>query len=181
MTEEYEHIELFGKPALFTNARVDTHTVPDGWHVYDLRGSDNDPGSPCTLEILVVVNHAGSIVVPEPISFPDNQDYREIGDALDFLGDEITLTEFCKQYGLKTPPKYKLRPASREEAACSILRWKKNGTFRPVQWAMCGWISVLPEKDFTIPGGPITKTNSTPGNLRMTFRKWWTPFVPMAR
>ena len=35
MTEEYEHIELFGKPALFTNARVDTHTVPDGWHVYD--------------------------------------------------------------------------------------------------------------------------------------------------
>ena len=75
MTEEYEHIELFGKPALFTNARVDTHTVPDGWHVYDLRGSDNDPGSPCTLEILVVVNHAGSIVVPEPISFPDNQDY----------------------------------------------------------------------------------------------------------
>lgn len=106
MTEEYEHIELFGKPALFTNARVDTHTVPDGWHVYDLRGSDNDPGSPCTLEILVVVNHAGSIVVPEPISFPDNQDYREIGDALDFLGDEITLTEFCKQYGLKTPPKY---------------------------------------------------------------------------
>lgn len=116
MTEEYEHIELFGKPALFTNARVDTHTVPDGWHVYDLRGSDNDPGSPCTLEILVVVNHAGSIVVPEPISFPDNQDYREIGDALDFLGDEITLTEFCKQYGLKTPPKYKLRPASREEA-----------------------------------------------------------------
>ena len=46
MTEEYEHIELFGKPALFTNARVDTHTVPDGWHVYDLRGSDNDPGSP---------------------------------------------------------------------------------------------------------------------------------------
>lgn len=80
MTEEYEHIELFGKPALFTNARVDTHTVPDGWHVYDLRGSDNDPGSPCTLEILVVVNHAGSIVVPEPISFPDNQDYREIGE-----------------------------------------------------------------------------------------------------
>ena len=54
--------------------------------------------------------------MPEPISFPDNQDYREIGDALDFLGDEITLTEFCKQYGLKTPPKYKLRPASREEA-----------------------------------------------------------------
>lgn len=116
MTEEFEHIELFGKPALFTNARVDTHTVPDGWHVYDLRGSDNDPGSPCMLEILVVVNHAGSIVVPEPISFPDNQDYREIGDALDFLGDEITLTEFCTQHGLKTPPKYKLRPAFPEEA-----------------------------------------------------------------
>ena len=56
MTEDYEHIELFGKPALFTNARGDTHTVPDGWYVYDLRGRDDDPGMPHTLELLVVAN-----------------------------------------------------------------------------------------------------------------------------
>ena len=28
-TEEYEYIELFGKPGLFTNARIDRDTVPE--------------------------------------------------------------------------------------------------------------------------------------------------------
>ena len=116
MTEDYEHIELFGKPALFTNARVDTHTVPDGWYVYDLRGRDDDPGMPHTLELLVVANHAGSIVTPELISFPANQDFRDVEGKINFLGEEITLTEFCRQHGLKAPPRYKLRPASPEEA-----------------------------------------------------------------
>ena len=114
MTEDYEHIELFGKPALFTNARVDTHTVPDGWYVYDLRGRDDDPGMPHTLELLVVANHAGSIVTPELISFPANQDFRAVEGKINFLGEEITLTEFCRQHDLKTPPRYKLRPASPE-------------------------------------------------------------------
>ena len=34
MTEEFEHIELFGRPVLFTNARVDRETVPEGWYRY---------------------------------------------------------------------------------------------------------------------------------------------------
>lgn len=29
--ETYEHIELFGKPALFTSARIDRLTVPKGF------------------------------------------------------------------------------------------------------------------------------------------------------
>lgn len=101
MTEEYEHIELFGKPALFTNARVDTHTVPDGWHVYDLRGSDNDPGSPCTLEILVVVNHAGSIrtLHAEDISFAEdiiqNDNLLEFYMEVSFHADEVFGTNVC--------------------------------------------------------------------------------------
>ena len=41
--EQFEHIELFGKPALFTDARVDVSTLPLGFYCYNLRGSDNDP------------------------------------------------------------------------------------------------------------------------------------------
>lgn len=44
--EPFEHIELFGKPALFTDARVDVSTLPLGFYCYNLRGSDNDPGRP---------------------------------------------------------------------------------------------------------------------------------------
>ena len=35
-TEEFQHIEVLGKPALFTNARIDRATVPDGWQCYDI-------------------------------------------------------------------------------------------------------------------------------------------------
>ena len=43
-TEEFQHLELLGKYALFTNGRIDRSTVPRGWYCYDLRGSDDDPG-----------------------------------------------------------------------------------------------------------------------------------------
>ena len=43
-TEKFQHIEVFDKPALFTNGRIARDTVPKGWYCYDIRGSDDDPG-----------------------------------------------------------------------------------------------------------------------------------------
>ena len=31
-TEEFQHIEVFDKPALFTNGRIARDTVPEGWY-----------------------------------------------------------------------------------------------------------------------------------------------------
>ena len=31
-TEEFQHIEVFDKPALFTNGRIARDTVPKGWY-----------------------------------------------------------------------------------------------------------------------------------------------------
>ena len=63
-TEEFQHIEVFDKPALFTNGRIARDTVPEGWYCYDIRGSDDDPGALCYIEENVVVNHAGSVLIP---------------------------------------------------------------------------------------------------------------------
>ena len=63
-TEEFQHIEVFDKPALFTNGRIARDTVPKGWYCYDIRGSDGDPGELCYMEENVVVNHAGSVLMP---------------------------------------------------------------------------------------------------------------------
>ncbi|MFQ9062081.1 MAG: LPD28 domain-containing protein [Oscillospiraceae bacterium] len=49
-TEEFQHIEVFDKPALFTNGRIARDTVPKGWYCYDIRGSDDDPGALCYME-----------------------------------------------------------------------------------------------------------------------------------
>ena len=69
-TEEFQHIELFDKYALFTNARIDRSTVPKGWYCYDFRGSDDDSGELCYIEKSVTVNHAGSVLMPEKLEIP---------------------------------------------------------------------------------------------------------------
>ncbi len=96
--EEFERVRLFGKPALFTGCRIAKDTVPDGWHCYDLRGSDNDPGDPVTIEPYVVVNHAGSVLTQENIKIP-KEGFRKLGEGLDFLGESLTLQEFCEKHG----------------------------------------------------------------------------------
>lgn len=92
--EIFEHIELFDSPAMFTNARVDRSTVPEGLFCYDVRGSDNDPGELCTIENHVLVNHAGTVIGAVDYRL-ENSDYKTIGDGINFLGDEITLDEFA--------------------------------------------------------------------------------------
>ena len=98
--EIFEHIELFDFPTMFTNARVDRSTVPDGLFCYDVRGSDDDPGALCVMENHVMVNHAGTVIGAVDYRL-ENSDYKTIGDGINFLGDEITLDEFCKLHGVE--------------------------------------------------------------------------------
>lgn len=59
-SDSMQHIELLGKPALFSDSRVNRSTVPDGWYVYDLRGSDYDPDLISTLEARVTTARPSS-------------------------------------------------------------------------------------------------------------------------
>ena len=112
-TEEYEHVELFGRPVLFTNFRIDRATVPEGWHCYDIRGSGSDPGELAYLERHVLVNHAGTILSPWEIRFPKGKDCRKIKNKISFYGEAVTLAEFCEMNGLDSGIQ---RPASHDEA-----------------------------------------------------------------
>ena len=126
--ESFEYVELFGKPALFTHSRIDRDSVPDGWYAYDMRGSDYDPGEPVTVEAQVVVNHAGSILIHEPITIP-KEGFKRLRGRLDFLGERYSLQEFCDVRGLNYPaenPKYALRPASDSEAGLFCSQEEKN-------------------------------------------------------
>lgn len=95
--EIFEHIELFDSPAMFTNARVKRSTVPDGLFCYDVRGSDVDPGDLCVIENNVLVNHSGTIIGVQDYMLENGQ-AKYIATHINFLGDEITLDEFCKLY-----------------------------------------------------------------------------------
>ena len=99
-TEEFQHIEVFDKPALFTNGRIARDTVPKGWYCYDIRGSDDDPGALCYMEENVVVNHAGSVLMPEKLAMPKSG-RLDVRDELGFLDEgNMTLREFCEAHQL---------------------------------------------------------------------------------
>ena len=118
-TEEFQHIELFDKYALFTNGRIDRSTVPDGWYCYDFRGSDNDPGELCFIEKNVVVNHAGSVLMPEKLELPASG-RLDARDEFSFLDEgDMTLREFCVVHQLPYPmekAQFHIRPARPDEA-----------------------------------------------------------------
>lgn len=117
--ETFEYIELFGKPALYTNSRIDRTTVPEGWYTYDLRGSDYDPNEPVTVEPTVGVNHAGTILIHEPVTIP-KEGFRRLKGQLEFADSYyLTLKEFCDERGLiyPEPNKYQMCAASVDEGA----------------------------------------------------------------
>ena len=115
--EKYQVVELFGKPALFSNGRIDRDKLPEGLYVYDLRGSDYDPGMPVTLESHVTVNHAASVITAAPIELPE-QGFLYLGeDGLNFTGGEQTVKEF---WHAQYPEKAKLSRAAEEIQAESI-------------------------------------------------------------
>ena len=102
-TEEFQHIEVFDKFALFTNARIDRTTVPEGWYCYDFRGTGDDPGELRFIEESVIVNHSGSILMPEKLELPESGQL-DAWDEFGFLDEgDMTLREFCEVHDLPYP------------------------------------------------------------------------------
>ena len=102
-TEEFQHIEVFDKFALFTNARIDRTTVPESWYCYDFRGTGDDPGELRFIEESVVVNHSGSILMPEKLELPASGQL-DAWDEFGFLDEcDMTLREFCEVHDLPCP------------------------------------------------------------------------------
>ena len=96
--EQYQEIELFEKPGLFSNGRIARDNLPEGVYCYDLRGSDDDPGEPVSVEEKVLVNHAGSVLLTEPLELPETR-YLMLTEeeGLNFTGGFSTLSQFLQE------------------------------------------------------------------------------------
>ncbi len=93
--EEYEEVEIFQVPALFSNGRIAENEVPEGLYRYDLRGSDYDTGKPITVENHVAVNHAGTILSIHPFPIPE-KGYLSLGEELNFIGRMAKVEQFLQ-------------------------------------------------------------------------------------
>jgi len=92
--DEYEKIELLGKTALFSNARLTDADIPEGLYCYHLRHSD-DGGKFCSVEPSVGVNHGGSVILKEPLDFGKSE-YIPLDEETspNFSGERENFSDF---------------------------------------------------------------------------------------
>lgn len=96
--QKYQEVEIFDVPALFSNGRIALANLPEGLYRYDLRGSDDDPGMPVTVEQNVTVNHAGAIITAKPLDLGENGCLTLTEDeGLNFIGGEISMQRFFNE------------------------------------------------------------------------------------
>lgn len=91
--DEYELIELFDKSALFTNERITDADIPNGMYCYHIRHGDD--GGFESLEKVVAINHAGSVVTKEPIDLGEKGYISFTEDTSpNFTGETMSLCDF---------------------------------------------------------------------------------------
>ena len=60
----------------FSNCRIDSDSVPDGRFLYEIR--EGEDGNFATIEPSVIVNHAGTVVLNDPLTFPEGKASLEL-------------------------------------------------------------------------------------------------------
>ena len=99
----YDEVSLLGLPTLLTGWRVDRTTIPDVFHLYELRHADEDWGDPCQLAKRILVNFYGSILTLHPFQLPAHSYLDFDSNALVYMGDNscATLDGFLQKYNQK--------------------------------------------------------------------------------
>ncbi len=92
--ENFELVEVDGRPMLFTHARVDRDSVPDGLHCYDVRHDDDGRGISVEIKPHVTVNHWGTILSKAELPLKEGSYFPK--DDFNYLGDEISMDAYLK-------------------------------------------------------------------------------------
>ena len=102
MNEYYTEIQLFGKPALFSDLRLDQKTVPKGLYLYEVR-YDDETWEPVQIAKGILVNHLGSVLTCGQLKIPPNG-YLDLEAKTDWKYKENgcrTVKEFLEKYPIK--------------------------------------------------------------------------------
>ena len=93
--EEYQQIELFGKPALFVNERLTKADIPEGLYCCHLRRGDD--GRFRTIETSIGAGHCETVITKEPLDFGENGYIALTEDTQpNFTGGEQTFGEYIR-------------------------------------------------------------------------------------
>lgn len=105
MEEKFEEVTLFGRPALFTDIRINRDTVPQGYHLYEVRHDDDCQGDAVQIARNIVVNHWGSVITRDAIKLPPDGCLDIEPEALNYMpGYDLSMKDFMDKYPPKTKP-----------------------------------------------------------------------------
>lgn len=68
--QSYQEVAIMGRPALFTELRIDRATVPEDVYRYELRHSDEDWNEPIEISRSIAINFYGTVLTREPFQLP---------------------------------------------------------------------------------------------------------------
>lgn len=91
LISDYQSMELLGVNGLFTNFRVDSSSLPEGFYKYSLREGEDDPFSSVKGDVLV--NHMGDFICKEELDL-NGQDELDLFGDYSFTGEEVDLDAF---------------------------------------------------------------------------------------
>lgn len=100
--EEFEEIELYGKPALFTPLRIEKSTVPKGLYLYEVRHDDETWGDPVEIGRGIYINHYGTVITTEKLYLDKNGFKDTTLDDFNFgAGECRTVKDYQQKYQTK--------------------------------------------------------------------------------
>lgn len=91
LISDYETMELLGVKGLFTNLRVDSSSLPEGFYKYSIREGEEDPFA--SVKDDVWANHMGDFICKEELDLNGQEELDLFGDY-SFTNDEIDLDTF---------------------------------------------------------------------------------------
>ncbi|MCD7717461.1 MAG: hypothetical protein LUI39_13635 [Lachnospiraceae bacterium] len=93
---DYTQVAVKGIPALFTDAKVEAESVPEGFYLYEVRYDDAVLGDPIQIGKCIVTNFLGSLLMSEELEIPwsgyldiDAESDWECGEFIGTLNDGI--------------------------------------------------------------------------------------------
>ena len=135
----YQEVTILGKPALFTECRLDRTTVPEGVYRYELRHADEDWGEPITLSRSILVNYYGTVLTREPFQLPVEGWIPLASDSLSFQdGGCRTLAEFQQKYPISEKNVIDFYSVNDETARPLFLTRRGAGQGRGLRWTSAG-------------------------------------------
>lgn len=121
-----QNVWLFGQSVLYTEQSIPREEVPEGWHCYDLKGSDANPRRPYEMVDQAEQDSAGSILSAVPLMRGRTRG-KLVPNNFWMTAVPATLADFCAEEGIPCP-----QPPEGVEYAM-------EDPAEPRQPAICGW------------------------------------------